>query len=77
MNRFDLEDHMSALHNTGDEIDTVIYSYGDAKIRPTEDDMLNMLIGIKALHEARYQRMWQTFEHLIKDNVITNKNVEQ
>ena len=67
---------MSALHNLSDDIDTVIHSYADAKIRPTEDDMLNMLIGIKALHETRYQRMWQTFEHLIKTKVITDKNVE-
>lgn len=76
MNRFDLEEHMSAMSNLGDDIDTVIHAYGDAKIRPTEDDMLNMLIGIKALHEARYQRMWQTFEHLIRTKVITNKNFD-
>ena len=74
MNRFDLEEHMSAMSSLGDDIDTVIHAYGDAKIRPTEDDMLNMLIGIKALHEARYQRMWQTFEHPIQTKVITNKN---
>ena len=74
MNRFDLEERMSALHNTSDDIDTVIHAYGDAKVKPTEDDMLNMLIGVKALHEARYQRLWQTFEQLIEDKVITNKN---
>ena len=73
MDRFDLEEHMSAMSILGDDIDTVIHAYGDAEIKPTEDDMLNMLIGIKALHEARYQRMWQTFEHLIKTKVITNK----
>lgn len=76
MNRFDLEEHMTAMGNVGDDINTVIHAYGDAKIKPTEDDMLNMLIGIKALHDARYERMWETFEHLIKIKVITNKNVE-
>lgn len=57
-----LEDAMSALYNMGDDIDTILHSYMDAKVRPTEDDMANMLIGVKALHNARYQRMWQEYE---------------
>ena len=74
MNRFDLEEAMITLHNISDDIDTIIHAYGDAKVRPTEDDMLNMLIGVKTLHEAKYQRLWQTFEQLIQEGVITNKN---
>lgn len=76
MNRFDLEDAMSQLHGLGDEIDAVLYSYMDSPVRPTEDDMANMLIGIKALHNARYQRMWQVFESMVQAGVITNKNCE-
>ena len=56
MDRFDLEEAMS-LYNMGDDIDAILHSYMDAKVRPTEDDMANMLIGVKALHNARYQRM--------------------
>lgn len=75
MNRFDLEEAMSALHNMGDDIDTILHAYMDSKIKLTEDGMANMLIGVKALHEARYQRMWQVFEQLIKEKVITSGNV--
>ena len=75
MNRFDLEDAMSQLYGVGDDIDIVLHSYMDAKIRPTEDQMANMLIGIKELHNARYQKMWQIFEELIQNNTITNKGV--
>ena len=77
MDRFDLEDAMSPLYNMGDDIDAILHSYMDAKVRPTEDDMANMLIGAKALHNARYQRMWQVFEDLIKNGVISNKNVDK
>jgi hypothetical protein len=77
MDRFDLEDAMSALYNMGDDIDAILHSYMDAKVRPTEDDMANMLIGVKALHNARYQRMWQVFEDLVKNGVISNKNVDK
>lgn len=77
MDRFDLEDAMSALHGMGDDIDVILHSYMDAKVRPTEDDMANMLIGAKALHNARYQRMFQIFEQLIKEGVIKNNNIEE
>mgnify|MGYP001199057663 CR=1 FL=1 len=76
MNRFDLEDAMSALHSMGDDIDAILHSYMDAKVRPTEDEMGNMLIGAKALHNARYQKMWEVFEELIKNGTISNKNIE-
>lgn len=76
-NRFDLEDAMSALYNMGGDIDVILYSLMDAKVRPTEDDIANMLIGAKALHNARYQKMWQIFEDLIKNGVISNKNVDK
>ena len=74
--RFDLEDAMSALYNMGDDIDAILHSYMDSKVRPTEDDMANMLIGAKALHNARYQRMWEVFEELIKNGIISNKSVD-
>lgn len=70
MNRFDLEDAMSSLHNVSDDIDIILHSYMDSEIRPTEDDLANMLIGVKALHNARYQKMWETFEELIENGVI-------
>lgn len=66
---------MSQLYGVGDDIDTVLHSYMDAKIRPTEDQMANMLIGIKELHNARYQKMWQIFEDLISNKTITDKGV--
>ena len=76
MDRFDLEDAMSALHGMGDDIDAILHSYMDAKVRPTEDEMGNMLIGAKALHNARYQKMWEVFEELIKNGTISNKDIE-
>lgn len=76
MNRFDLEEAICQVDRIGDDIDVVLHSYMDAETRPTEDQMGNMLIGMKSLHEARYQRLWQVFEHLIKNKTITNKGVQ-
>ena len=77
MNRFELEDAMSDLHQIGEDIETIIYAIGDSPIKHTEDQLLNMLIGIKQLHDTRYQKMWNIFEDLITNGVISNKNVEK
>jgi hypothetical protein len=33
-----------------------------------------MLIGMKQLHDTRYQKMWNVFEQLIKNGTIANKD---
>jgi len=73
MNRFELEDAMSDLHQIGEDIETIIYAIGDSPIKHTEDQLLNMLIGMKQLHDTRYQKMWDIFEQLIKNGTITNE----
>jgi len=73
MNRFDLEDAMSRMLDTNNEIDDLIYKVGDCPEKPDEDEILNMLIGIKSLNESRYSRMWMIFEQLIKDETIRSE----
>ena len=70
MNRFDLEEAMSNLHQIGEDIETIIYAIGDSPIKHTEDQLLNMLIGMKQMHDTRYQKMWNIFEDLIKQKKI-------
>ena len=70
-NRHVLEEAIGQMAQFPNDIDTVIYAVGDAPEPATEDELLNMLIGIKQLHETRYQKMWHTFEELIKNKVIT------
>lgn len=68
--RFDLEDAISRILDTETEIEDIIYKVGDCAERPSEDDILNMLIGVKCLNNARYSRLWQIFETMVKDNVF-------
>lgn len=75
MNRFDLEEAMGEIAQTPNDIETIIYAIGDCPIKHTEDELLNMLIGIKQLHETRYQKMWYIFEELIKNGTISNEEV--
>jgi hypothetical protein len=65
-NRFELEEVIVQMGQLPNDIDTVIYAVGDASEPATEDELLNMLIGVKQLYETRYQKMWSIFEELIE-----------
>ena len=68
--RFDLEEAMGEMLATQNDIETMIYAIGDSPIKHTEDELLNMLIGMKQLNETRYRKMWSIFEQLIKEKKI-------
>ena len=61
-----LEEAMSNMSNIKDDIDAVIYAIGDAPRKYTEDELLNMLIGMSQLHKTRYDMMWQEYETFTK-----------
>ena len=70
MDRFDLEEAMGEMLATQNDIETIIYAIRDSPIKHTEDELLNMLIGMKQLNQTRYQKMWYIFEQLIKEKKI-------
>ena len=74
--RFDLEEAISEIFTTNEELEVLEYRIGDSPVNPTEDELLNMLIGIKELNKVRYEKLWNTFEALIANGVISNKNIE-
>ncbi len=76
MNRFDLEEALMNLDKVGEDIDTIIYAVGDSPTKYTEDQLLNMLIGIKQLHDTRYEKAWNVFEELVHNKTLLNRNSE-
>ena len=74
--RFDLEEAISEVFTTNEELETLLYRIGDSPVTPTEDEILNIIIGIMELNKVRYEKLWNTFEALIAKGVILNKNAE-
>lgn len=64
-----LEEAMSNMSNIEDDIDAMIYAIGDSARKYTEDELLNMLIGMSQLHKTRYEMMWQEYAGFKKKNV--------
>jgi len=62
MSRFDLEQHIMQAWLTSEDIDLVIWRVMDCSERLSEDDLHNLLIAIKSLHESRMLKLWNCFE---------------
>jgi len=73
MDRFDLEEAISDVFTNNEELETLLYRIGDSPVSPTEDEILNILIGIIALNKVRYEKLWNTFETLLANGTISNK----
>ena len=74
--RFDLEEAISDVFTSNEELETLLYRIGDSPVTPSEDEVMNILIGIIALNKVRYEKLWNTFEVLIENGTITNKSID-
>ena len=68
--RFTLEERITEIGQVEDELDQLAYKIGDSPSQPTEDDQLNVIIGMKELCNIRYERLWRCFEECIQNGVI-------
>lgn len=62
------ESDMSDTYNIFNELETILYKVGDAPAQPTEDQLMNMLIGVIDLHKVRYEKMWASWNEFQKQN---------
>ena len=62
------ESDMADTHNIFNELETILYKVGDAPTQPTEDELMNMLIGVIDLHKVRYEKMWASWNEFQKQN---------
>jgi len=66
--RFDLETEIMSVWNTENDLDTMLYRLMDSSDGPcSEDDIANMLLGLKELHKSRCLKLWDVFETMIKE----------
>jgi hypothetical protein len=59
--RFDLEQEILDCWGITDDLDVIISS----EHLNLDDDILNILIGLKSLYQLKFQRTFETFESLV------------
>ena len=62
-----LEQAMGTMSDIQSDIDTMIYAIGDAPRKYTEDELLNMLMGMSQLHQTRYDNLWVEYENFKRE----------
>jgi len=73
--RFDLETEIMSVWNTENDLDTMLYRLMDSSDGPcSEDDIANMLLGLKELHKSRCLKLWDVFETMITDGCFVSDN---
>jgi len=67
--RFDFEQQIMQCWHVTDDIRTVTEYLLDAPLEvDREDKIANMLLGIEALYEAKFDKLFRQFEVLIQEN---------
>ena len=69
-----LEQAMGMMSEIQSDIDTIIYAIGDSPRKYTEDELLNMLIGMSQLHQTRYDNLWVQYENYRRDNKLFDED---
>ena len=69
-----LEEAMGNLNYIQDNINALIFAIGDAPRQYTEDELLNMLIGMSQLHQTWYDNLWVEYENFKRKNNVFDKD---
>jgi len=73
-NRFNLEGELhKVMWSTVDDLDTILYRMMDAPESPSEDEIINMIFGLRELHSARSLKLWDVFETMVKDDCFISE----
>lgn len=74
--RFDLEDEIFSVEQTGKDIQMLFKTYGDRSWPMTEDEVMNALLGIYTLHEMRCYWLDDTYKQVHQLNEYATPEVK-
>ena len=65
VDRFDLEDSLMKVEQISEDLNLIAKMFCDRATKITEDEMVNVLIGISEMHKYRCEEMFSIFEKMI------------
>ena len=74
--RFNLEEEIQNVWYTEKDLDSILYRIMDAhEGPPSVDDITNMLLGLKEIHNSRCIKLWDVFETMVEQDCFKSKEV--
>lgn len=66
IDRFDLEQDIMNCWQVKEDLDTFLHAYLDGPEMST-DEVSNVILGLSSLYQLKFQKLWDTFEQLLKN----------
>ena len=66
VDRFKLEELITSLYQITEDIESMMHKEFDTEESLTEDQKMNILIGMMELHKVRCDATWECMEQLIE-----------
>ena len=73
-NRFDLEQDIMNCWSIVDDIKELNRCMLDRR-KLTEDEVSNYLLGLETIYQVKFERLFETFEMLIRKNAFNDREV--
>jgi hypothetical protein len=74
-NRFDLEENLMKCWHVTDDLDMLAEIVGGTEMNAKDQDkLLNIIIGMKEMYNARFSTTFEVFEELIKNGNFEKTN---
>tara|TARA_R110000824_G_scaffold178065_1_gene357671 strand:+ start:288 stop:512 length:225 start_codon:yes stop_codon:yes gene_type:complete len=64
---YELEPHIMDCWSVCNDIETVFKQVGDGERPPTEDEMMNVLIGMQQLYQWKFEQLFFKYEQIHKE----------
>tara|TARA_R110000796_G_scaffold42205_3_gene104491 strand:+ start:132 stop:395 length:264 start_codon:yes stop_codon:yes gene_type:complete len=65
---YELEPHIMDCWSVCNDLEIVFKQVGDGDREPTEDEMMNVLIGMQQLYQWKFEQLFNKYEQLLQDN---------
>lgn len=70
VDRFDLEQDIMNCWNVTTDIELLYENVLERSPEMTADEIANALLGLQALYEMKFDKMWRHFEQLVHEKKI-------
>ena len=63
----DLEQQIMQVWSTLEDLDTVMWAAFDREETLSEDELHNLLLGVRALHASRCEQLYSLYSNILKE----------
>ena len=65
---YELEPMILDCWRVCNDLETVFRQVGDGESEPTQDELMNTLMGMKQLYEWKFEQLFNRYEEVLRDN---------